>query len=164
MDRALVIGSPGAGKSTFARRLQAKTGLPLRYLDMIWHRPDHTTVPTDEFDAKLAEILEEPRWIIDGNYVRTLPRRLEPADTVFFLDYPAELCLRGIRERLGTKREDMPWEPEDALDPEFEQYVRFFPVLKRPILTEILDETPAEKQVYTFHSREEAQAFLDALP
>ena len=84
MERILVIGSPGAGKSTFSRRLREETGLPLYYLDMLWHRPDRTTVEMEVFDRELGKILEKDRWIIDGNYIRTLEMRLKACDTVFF--------------------------------------------------------------------------------
>ena len=77
MKRVIVIGSPGAGKSTFARKLKDKTGLPLYYLDRIFHKPDRTTVNREEFDQKLQTILQTDRWIIDGNYQRTLPLRFE---------------------------------------------------------------------------------------
>ena len=95
MKKVLIIGCPGAGKSTFGRALAAKTGLPLFYLDMVWHRADRTTVSRDEFDVKLTEIMKNEGWIIDGNYKRTLPVRLREADTVFFLDYPIDVCLAG---------------------------------------------------------------------
>ena len=76
MEKVLIIGCPGAGKSTFARKLRDETGLPLHYLDMLWHRPDRTNLSPEEFDARLAGILEGERWIIDGNYLRTLETRL----------------------------------------------------------------------------------------
>ena len=53
MKKVIVIGSPGAGKSTFSRKLQNITGLPLFYLDMIYHRADKTTCSAEEFDEKL---------------------------------------------------------------------------------------------------------------
>lgn len=93
MKKVIVIGSPGAGKSTFCRSLQSITGLPLFYLDMIFHRPDKTTCPAEEFDEKLSQILEQDQWIIDGNYARTLAARLAQCDTVFWLDYPEDVCL-----------------------------------------------------------------------
>ena len=67
MRRVNIIGCPGAGKSTFARKLSEKTGLELFYLDMIWHKPDKTTVARDEFDLRLNEIFERDflRWILD---------------------------------------------------------------------------------------------------
>lgn len=109
MRRVLVIGCPGAGKSTFARRLRDATGLPLHYLDMLWHNPDRTTVTRAEFDERLQRILEEDAWILDGNFARTLPKRLEYCDTVFFLNFPTDVCLEGVEGRSGMKREDMPW-------------------------------------------------------
>lgn len=68
MLKAIVIGSPGAGKSTFARKLRDATNLPLHYLDMLWHKPDQTNISTEEFEIRLAEILKRDKWIIDGNY------------------------------------------------------------------------------------------------
>ena len=64
-QKAIIIGCPGAGKSTFARRLSDKTHLPLYYLDMLWHKPDRTTVDRNIFDEKLKEIVLKDKWIID---------------------------------------------------------------------------------------------------
>ena len=58
-QKAIVIGCPGAGKSTFARMLSDKTHLPLYYLDMLWHKPDRTTVDRNIFDEKLKEIIAD---------------------------------------------------------------------------------------------------------
>ena len=57
--RIMVIGSPGAGKSTFSRKLREITGLPLYYLDTIWHKPDRTNISKEEFDTRLMEIVKE---------------------------------------------------------------------------------------------------------
>lgn len=95
MKKILVIGCPGAGKSTFARKLAAKTHLPLYYLDMIWHRADKTNIGRGEFYQRLDEILETDEWIIDGNYLHTMARRLKDCDTVFFFDASA----RRLSER-----------------------------------------------------------------
>ena len=76
MNKVIVIGCPGAGKSTFARALAAATGLELHYLDMLWHKPDKTNITREEFDSALARIMSDDGWIIDGNYIRTLEMRL----------------------------------------------------------------------------------------
>ena len=75
MKRVIVIGSPGAGKSTFARDLRDKTGLPLYHLDNTWHKPDRTTISKEELDARLHAMLAKDSWIIDGNYSMTLELR-----------------------------------------------------------------------------------------
>ena len=95
MKRVLIVGCPGSGKSTLARALRDRTGLPLYYLDQIWHRPDGTHISPEAFDARLFSILSQEQWILDGNYLRTLPQRLQRCDTVFWLDYPCSVCLEG---------------------------------------------------------------------
>ena len=159
MERVIVIGCPGAGKSTFARALQKVTGLPLHYLDRIWHRPDKTTLSEAEFDAALADLLKQPRWIIDGNYLRTMERRLERCDTVFFLDYPLELCLEGAVVRIGTPREDMPW-IETKFDPDFRRWIEEFPNTQLPRMYELIDYFRQKTNCIIFHSRQQADAWL----
>lgn len=158
-QRIMVIGCPGAGKSTFSRALRDRLGLPLYYLDCLWHREDKTTVSREEFDKALSELLEGERWIIDGNYNRTLEARLKRCDTVFLLDYPPETCLAGVRERIGKKREDLPW-LEEELDEEFYQWVVDFPRTQLPRIYELLERYRAEKNVIVFRSRQEAEEFL----
>lgn len=116
MRKIIIIGCPGAGKSTFARKLNQKLSFPLYYLDMIWHKPDKTTCSREAFDGRLREILEKDTWIIDGNYLRTLEMRLKEADTVFLLDYPLEVCLAGAMERIGKKREIFAFRSREEAD------------------------------------------------
>ena len=152
MQKVLVIGCSGAGKSTFARRLQSLTGLPLYYLDRLWHRPDRTNVTREAFDAALAGLLTRPAWIIDGNYSRTLPGRLEACDTVFLLDYPLDVCLAGVEDRRGCLRPDMPW-VEEELDAEFLQYILDFGQTQIPAIRAMLEAYRGRRQIFTFHSR-----------
>lgn len=159
MKRVIVIGSPGAGKSTFARKLKDKTGLPLYYLDRIFHKPDRTTVTREEFDQKLQTILQTDRWIIDGNYQRTLPLRFEACTDVFLLDFPLHLCLEGAASRVGTVREDLPW-TEQEFDPEFRQYILDFPKDQLPKIYELIEQYRDRRRILIFHSREEADHWI----
>ena len=161
MQKVLVIGCSGAGKSTFARALRDAAGLPLYYLDMLWHKPDRTHISREAFDRALAEWLARPAWIIDGDYSRTLPTRLAACDTVFFLDYPTEVCLDAIRGRVGQLREDMPW-VEETLDPEFYEWVSNFARDERPLILDALARCAGSPEVITFHSRAEADVWLTA--
>ena len=105
MKKVIVIGSPGAGKSTFSRKLRDVTGLPLYYLDMIWHKPDRTNISREELVAE-----QKRSWKIGhGSSTETILHHgtagLENCDTIFLLDYPLEVCLAGAKARIGTKRE-----------------------------------------------------------
>ena len=159
ITRALVVGCPGAGKSTFARKLHDRLGLPIVYLDMIWHKPDGTNVTPSEFDYRLDIELAREQWIIDGTYLRPFGRRLLRADTVFFLDLPTDICLAGAASRIGRPREDLPW-TERELDPEFASYIHRFAVEQRPRLLEFLDARPSGCRLVTFHSHAEVDAFF----
>ena len=161
MKRIIVIGSPGAGKSTFARKLKENTGLPLYYLDMIFHRPDKTTVTREEFDQKLQAILQTDNWIIDGNYQRTLSLRFEACTDVFFLDFPLDLCLEGAAARIGTVRDDMPW-VEQEFDPEFRQYILDFPKDQLPRIHDLIEKYRDIRRITVFHSREEMAKWLES--
>ena len=163
MKKIIIIGSPGAGKSTFARRLRDKTGLPLYYLDLYYHRADRTTVPREEFDAKLAEIMRTDSWILDGNFNRTMEWRMQNCDTVILMDYPLEVCLSGIRSRVGVKREEMPW-VEEELDETFRQFVEDFPKTTLPGIYKLLGKYREGREIHIFHSREEAELFLKEIP
>lgn len=103
MRRVLIVGSPGAGKSTFAKRLAERTGLPLAHLDDLYWDPGWKPVGRDLWLSRLSDALAGDCWILDGNFSSTLLRRAYQADTVFFLRPPRWRCLwRAFwRERLG---------------------------------------------------------------
>lgn len=100
--RVLIDGMMGSGKSTFARALGARTGLPVIHLDLHYWKPRWVRPTDDEWRERQRILLAGEAWIIDGNYNETLPLRLERADTVIYLDTPWWLCAsrafaRGLR-------------------------------------------------------------------
>ncbi len=159
MLKIIIIGSPGSGKSTFARKLRDITNLPLYYLDMLWHKKDRTNISREEFDEKLEKILKKDKWIIDGNYQRTIEMRLKECDTVFLMDYPLEVCLSGAEERVGKKREDLPW-IEEKVDEEFKQIIVDFSKNKLPQIYKLLEKYQQNKNIVIFKSREEADNYI----
>ena len=162
MKKIIVIGCPGAGKSTFSRALADVTGIELYHLDLIWHKPDRTNIPRDEFDAKLNDIMVKESWIIDGNYGRTLEMRLKKCDTVFFLDFPLEVCLVGAMSRVGKKRDDMPWIEEEFND-DFKQWIMDFPEKQLPMIHDLLDKYGENKNVVVLKSRQQAESCLNQI-
>ena len=159
--RVAVIGCPGGGKSTFSRALRDATGLPLYHLDALYWRPDRTTLPREEFYPLMQEIIAREEWIIDGNYQSTLEWRVAACDLVVFLDFPAEVCLEGVRTRKGQARSDMPWVEEED-DQEFLEFIRAFETEGRPRILELIGKYP-EVDVVIFRSREEADRYLAKL-
>ena len=160
MNKVIVIGCPGAGKSTFSKKLSLILKLPLFHLDFIWHKPDRTNIAREEFDLRLADILGKSQWIIDGNYNRTLERRLAECDTVFLFDIPVEDCIIGATERVGKQREDIPW-VETELDSEFKSFIEAFPKESLPHIYELLEKYGEGRQIIIFKSRKEADLFLN---
>ncbi len=102
MQRVLVIGPCGAGKSTLATSLGHKLGLPVYHMDKLNWRPGWVESSKDEILERLAGIISTDRWLIDGTYGGTLGVRLERADTVINLDYPIRLCIARLLRRIWT--------------------------------------------------------------
>ena len=161
MKKIIVIGCPGGGKSSFARALHNKTGIPLYHLDMMFWNADRTTVERSLFLERLSAVLDGDEWIIDGNYGSTMELRMAACDTVFFLDYPLEVCLAGIRDRRGKPRSDMPW-IETEEDAEFIEFIKGYGERQRPGVLELLRKY-GDKNIVIFKSRAEADAFLSRL-
>ena len=159
MKKIIVIGCPGSGKSTISRELHNKTGIPLYHLDMMYWNADKTTVEKSVFLERLSAVLEKDEWIIDGNYGATMELRMAACDTVFFLDYPFDVCLGGIKERRGKPRSDMPW-IETEEDAEFIEFIKNYNEQQKPKVLELLEKY-SDKNIVIFKSREQADAFLN---
>ena len=163
VKKVLVIGCPGSGKSTFSKKLHNLTGLPLFHLDMIYWNTDRTHLEKDVFKQRLQNILEREEWIIDGNYGSTMEYRLGFCDTVFFLDYSSELCLKGISDRKCRRRSDIPWvEAQGETDAEFEDFVKSYNTESRPKVTTLLEKY-ADKQIFIFTDRQESDVYLNTI-
>ena len=158
MQKIIVIGCPGSGKSRLSQALHNKTGIPLYHLDMMYWNADKTTVEKRVFLERLSAVLKKDEWIIDGNYGSTMELRMAACDTVIFLDYPPQVCLDGIKERRRKPRSDMPW-IETEEDAEFMDLIRNFRQTQRPKVTELLEKY-AHKQIFVFRTRQEADGFL----
>ena len=161
MEKIIVIGCPGSGKSTFAKALSEITGLPLYHLDNIFWNKDRTNVSDKVFMQRLEDILSLDRWIIDGNYSSSMELRFKSCDTVFFLDLPAKTCIESVRERIGKPRSDMPWF-EEKEDPAFIEFIKSYENEGRKQALSLMFQYP-EKDMHIFMNRMDVNDYLEAL-
>ena len=133
MRRVLVVGAGGAGKSTFARELGRRTGLPVVHLDHHYWRPGWVPTPDPEWNERVTELLAPDAWILDGNYGGTLDLRAQACDTIILLDLPMTRSLTGIVRRRFSRRTPLqaPGCP-DRLEPEFVRWVATYRRRTRP--------------------------------
>jgi len=166
MERVMIIGCGGAGKSTLARKLGEKTGLPVVHLDQIWWAPGNWQHrEREEFDEILLSEMEKPRWILDGNYNRTVEVRLEKCDTVIYLDFSRFTCLRQWMGRViqnwGHARADMAEGCAEWFDPEMALWIWNFNKNNRNRYYELLSGLEG-KQVFILKNRREVERFLES--
>lgn len=156
--KILILGCCGSGKSYFSRELAHATGLPLYHLDKIRWRTDWTFMPREEFIPIIEKIMQEEKWIIDGNYLSTMELRLAYADTVFYFDIPTEECLANVEARKGKTRSDMPDGMTDRDDPEFIGFIENFKSETAPQVEALLEKFGGE--IIVFKSRADKDEYL----
>jgi adenylate kinase family enzyme len=163
MKRVLIIGSCGAGKSTFAKRLHHRTGLKLIHLDRFYHQPNWGKPLDEEWYGIVKEFIKEDEWIMDGNYGGTMELRMKRADTVIWLDLPRILCTYRILKRTlqyrNKSRPDMAAGCRERFDREFTKYVWNFRRDKNPLLEERLKKFNGLK-TFRLGSKREIEDFF----
>jgi adenylate kinase family enzyme len=96
VQRVSVIGTSGAGKSTFGRALGLALGASFWELDSVFHQADWVPLATEEFHRRVSAVVADERWVIDGNYSAVRPIVWARADTVVWLDLPKRTVMRRI--------------------------------------------------------------------
>lgn len=167
MKRVIVIGSCGAGKSTFSRRLHEITKLKLIHLDKIYHLPNWEEPPDDEWLETVRKIVGDDEWIIDGNFGGSMEMRLERCDTVIWLDLPRRVCVWRVLERnwryRNTVRPDMAEGCEEKFNLEFIRYVWRFRKDKNPAIKMRLEKVADSKTIFHLKSKREIKIFLESV-
>lgn len=98
MDRVVVLGSSGSGKTTVAHRIGTILDVPLLEMDSVMHRDGWDSTPSEDFARILAEFAAQDRWVMDGNYTSRGSREAvwPRADTVVWLDPPRSTAMRRV--------------------------------------------------------------------
>ena len=164
MKRVLVIGSSGAGKSNFSRRLGEITGIEVVHLDKLHWRAGWVEPTKDEWRQTVEVNLKKESWIMDGNYSGTLALRLEKCDTVIFLDLPRTICTWRVIKRFflyrKSSRPDMAEGCAEKFDWEFVKWTWNYPQRSKPRVEESLKRFESEKTVTRLKSNHAVEDFL----
>jgi adenylate kinase family enzyme len=167
MQRILVIGSGGSGKSTVSKEIASRLGLPLVHLDALYWHPGWRATENDVWDRVVRELIDAPRWVMDGNYGRTLEVRLERCDIVVFLDLPRLTCLwRALKRRLaflGRSRPDMAPGCPERLTWEFLHWIWTYPSRRRPGILRRLASLRSDQRAIVLSSNRAVRRFLGEL-
>ena len=166
MDKILIIGCSCSGKSTLARALGEKLGIPVIHLDQLWWKPGWENVTREEFDSRLHLAMNMDKWIMDGNYNRTLPQRIEKCDTIIYLDFGRRECLRGMFQRVlgsyGKVRPDMAPGCPERFDWDFIKWIWNFNRDHRDMNYGYIARAKHAKTI-VLKSRKEVKIFLQSL-
>jgi len=172
MKKFVIIGSPGAGKSTLAQELGSILDIHVYHLDnYFWQKGWKERSREDRIEIEREHILTRHQWIIEGCYLSTSESRLHEADTIIVLDTPPLRCAwRAFKRSLlfhGRTRPDLPPGCTERFSLAFIKKILFFPYREREqLLTKIAEiqafqaKEPNQKTIISLHSRKDVEDFL----
>ncbi|MDT9718609.1 DNA topology modulation protein [Paenibacillus sp. ClWae2A] len=167
MNRILVIGSGGSGKSTLSQKLSNILDLPVIHLDTYFWNPKWVPKPNEEWDKIVEQFTNGDHWIIDGNYSRTMDIRIKKADLIIFLDMPRLLCsYRIIKRRImyhNKTRPDMNAGCKEKLDWEFIKWVWNYRTRSRMNTIKELEQVKEHQQVIIIKTRKQVNELIERL-
>lgn len=164
MKRILIIGSGGAGKSTFARQLGEILELPVIHLDQAYWKAGWEKPTKEEWSATVQRLIAKDEWIMDGNFGGTLPQRIKRADAIILLDISRWVCLWRVAKRVvkyrGRHRPDMAPGCQERFDLEFIRWIWKYPAKSRPAKLALLSATGPDQRVVILGSGRDVRHFL----
>ena len=156
-----MIGCGGSGKTTLARELGRRLGLPVVHGDFLGRCGD-ARAQGSEWAALHAEVIGREAWVLDAMRLGTLDERLARADTAVFLDLPRRACYAGVvlRRLRHRGRTDAATGVADRVNLEFLLWIWRFRRRVRPRLLALVARHAATTDVVVLRSRADADRFL----
>lgn len=170
-NKILIIGCPGTGKSTLARKLGNITKLPIIHLDKFWHDKSlwsgDITQKKKQWRRYVTKLVEDDRWVMDGNYTSTLDIRIPNSDLIIFLDYSVFSALFGVMKRrlqfwdTSKVREDMPIGWEEKINHHLIKKVLEFKRSHKPRILKYIEDNSSNALI--FRKRKELLGYINQL-
>ncbi|MFZ1324383.1 MAG: AAA family ATPase [Candidatus Saccharimonadales bacterium] len=165
--RINIIGPPGSGKTTLARKLAKAYELPIIHMDKIaFSETYYFLEDRPGFIKKIKQEAKAEKWIMEGVYKFTLDFRVPMADLTIYLDLPPSVYVYRIFKRRvqyrNKIREEMPESWNERIDPGFLKYVLNFSREQSPVIRAELSKYPKDK-IVTLRSSRVVKHFLSSL-
>lgn len=172
MQRVMIIGSSGSGKSTIARKLGVITGLPVIHIDKMYWKSGWILRPAEETIEMVKSAVKADQWIFDGNNTSSFEYRISRADTLIFLDFPTYICIyrvimRLVKFKMGQPREDMAEGCPERFDWNFIIFLKWVYDYKRlgrwKSAMKFYDEVPDRVTKYHLTNKQSVEQFLQSV-
>lgn len=166
MNRIIVIGCPGSGKSTLTFKLQNILKYPVMHLDKVYHIDNDTRISTEELIEKVNEFASSNHdWIIDGNYITTMEQRIILADTIILLDIDSNICVQNAISRSKKERqEDMAVGFDvSKISQDFLNYIAKFKETTLPKIMELYEKYKNTKRFIILKSYKDIDDYISKL-
>ena len=166
MEKIIVIGCPGSGKSTLVFKLKELLKVPTMHLDKVYHIDNDTRISTEELIQKVDEFAaSSDKWIIDGNYISTMEQRIKLADTIILLDLDSKLCVENALARSKKERQaDMAAGFDvSKISQEFLDYIAKFKETTLPRIMAYFEQYKDKKEFIILKSYEEIDKFYESV-
>jgi len=166
MNRIIVIGCPGSGKSTLTFKLQNILKYPVMHLDKVYHIDNDTRISTEELIEKVNEFASSNNdWIIDGNYITTMEQRIILADTIILLDIDSNICVQNAISRSKKERqEDMAVGFDvSKISQDFLNYIAKFKETTLPKIMELYEKYKNTKRFIILKSYKDIDDYISKL-
>jgi len=106
MQRIVIVGATGAGKTTLANKLSSQLKCPVVDLDEYYWQPGWMPNDTEVFRDKTAQAISDDSWVSAGNYRAVRDILWNNADTVIWLDYSFWLTFKRLAQRTFLRLRD----------------------------------------------------------